>query len=185
MWASYIDYNIFGSLERLKRRYYYLFPMIISAILIVINFFSPFIFSVSSENVYSRERFMWLLVIQNTMLLIYLWREAVKNRKNIKNEVIFSKALLSVLGSDMVVGRYAGYEFLVITEILSESEIYQYTLKLGKELLELDSKEDIKYSIKFSLGYSQWCIENNYDYETLINIADNNMYNNKNNKKAI
>lgn len=287
VWASYMDYHMFNSIERLKRRLYYMYPMIINTIFIIINFFIPFIFSVDNNNIYSREPFMWLIVIQNAIFFIYLWKLAYTNRKIINKEVIFSillfiilptfasavqvliygafilwptmaitivityifletvstskdyltglfsrhrlddyidykislgksfgiimidldgfkkindnyghisgdnalkifsKALTYIANSDMIIGRYAGDEFLVITNILSKDDLKYYIEELEKKLLELQFENDIEYSIKFSLGYSEWCNKENYDYETLINIADSNMYSIKNSKNSI
>lgn len=287
IWASYIDYHMFASVDRLKQRFYYLHPMIINTVFIIINFFTPFIFSVSENNVYSREKFMWLIVIQNAALLIYLWREAFKNRKTINNEIIFSillfvilpafasaiqvivygafvlwptmavtivityifletistskdyltgllsrhrldnhidykiglrkpfgvimidldgfkkindeyghisgdralkifsKALITSASDEMIIGRYAGDEFLVITKVLSDIELSEYKIELENNLRKLEIKDEIQYKVEFSMGYSSWCLDDNYDYETLINTADSNMYQQKNSKKYI
>ena len=47
-WASYIDYKIFNSIDRVKRRYYYMYPFIIGVIMSIINLFYPILFKVSS-----------------------------------------------------------------------------------------------------------------------------------------
>ncbi len=287
VWASYIDYHIFGSIDRLKRRYFYLYPMLINTVFIIINFFRPFIFSVSSDNVYSREGYMWLIVLQNAILLSYLWREAYKNRSKINKEIIFSilifviipsttaiaqvflygvfilwpsmavtivityifletistsrdyltglfsrhrldsyiehkinekkafglimidldnfksindnfghisgdnalklfsRALSVSASSDMVIGRYAGDEFLIISSALSGDQLESFTFRIKQSILELEEMSSNKYKIDFSIGYSQWTKENKPSYEDLINVADNNMYINKKNKEKI
>ncbi len=85
-----VDFKIFGDIQRLKRRLYYLPIMIINTVLIGINFFGPAIFTVDQQNVYSREPFMWLIIILNSSVLIYISALAYKHRKEIQREVVFS-----------------------------------------------------------------------------------------------
>jgi len=47
-WATYIDYKIHHDVARIKRRIMYLHGFIIGAVLIVINFFTPILFSIST-----------------------------------------------------------------------------------------------------------------------------------------
>ena len=87
LWASYIDHKIFNSKERVKKRYYYMYPMLIGTILIIINFFTPVLFSISEDNVYSREPLIWVNAITMYLLLIYVIIMAYKNRKIVNRNV--------------------------------------------------------------------------------------------------
>lgn len=88
IWASYIDYHIFGSYERLKRRWLYAHTFIVTGFLLIINIFEPFIFSVSPENVYSRESGMIVLPILNIIVFAYIGFIAYKKRRVIQREVV-------------------------------------------------------------------------------------------------
>lgn len=88
-WASYVDYRMFGSIERLRKRWFYIQPMIGNTILVIVNMFVPVVFSVSPENVYARQPMMWLIVLFNSMCLLYIVQLAYKNRTKIQKEIIF------------------------------------------------------------------------------------------------
>ena len=87
--ASYIAYHMFGSYDRLKRRKFYIYPFALTGILLVINFFQPIIFSVSPDNIYSREPFMMLLPIISISLFVYICYLAYKHRAHIQKEIIW------------------------------------------------------------------------------------------------
>jgi len=281
-WTSYIDYHIFKSIERLRRRWFYVHALIVNTIFMIINLFTPFIFSVSPDNVYAREPFMWLIVAMNSVFLMYISMVAYKNRHRINKEIVisillfifmpavaafiqvvvygafvlwptmaisivityifletvstskdyltgltsrhrvddyidfliasktnfglimidldkfkeindtyghingdqalkvFSKVLKQTFKQAKVVGRYAGDEFIVVTEVLTPKEL-EHTMKQLRR--EIDIERDIikfDYKIEFSLGYQTWDKEKNYDYETLVNLTDQKMYQMKN-----
>lgn len=281
IWVSYIDYHIYKSIERLKRRWFYFQPMIISTLFIIINFFRPFIFSVNDANVYSREPFMWLLVVLNTFLVGFVWYMAYINRKYINKEIImsillfiimpaiaavvqvlvfgafilwpmmsitivityismetistskdyltglisrhrldnyidyliankktfglvmidldnfkkindnyghvkgdqalrvFSKILSQTFKMANVIGRYAGDEFIIVTENLKEEEVSKLMIQLKTHLVLEAERLELPFEIGFSYGYKKWEKSLDYDYETLLNLTDQEMYKNK------
>lgn len=281
MWSAYIDYHMFKSIERLKKRWFYFQPMIINTIFIIINLFTPFIFSVDKNNVYTREPFMWLIVVLNTIILIYMWYLAYTNKERINREIIlamlifvlipsiaaviqvlvygafilwpimsvtivvayifletistskdyltgllcrhrvddyidyyintrknfgliiidlddfksindqyghihgdkalkiFSKVLSYVFRNAKLIGRYAGDEFIIVTDVIDENDIKLYSVELNKQLNKELIITNVPYKIRFSIGYHNWNSDDNLDYETLINLTDKNMYKNK------
>lgn len=285
VWVSYIDFHIYKSIERLKKRLYYFQPMIISTLFIIINFFRPFIFSVNDANVYSREPFVWLLVIINTFLVGYVWYMAYINRKFINKEVIisillfiimpaiaaavqvlifgafilwpimsitivityisletvstskdyltgllsrhrldnyidyliaakknfllvmidlddfkvindnyghvkgdqalkiFSRNLSHTFKKANVIGRYAGDEFIIVTENLDENDISELMIQLNVHLMQEAERLELPFDIGFSYGYKRWEKSLDYDYETLLNLTDQEMYKKKKSKQ--
>lgn len=89
MWASYIDYKMFEDIERLKKRHYYMWIMVANTLLIGLNFWYPLVFSIDSQNVYSREPYMWLIVFMNGILLLQMVGIAFRHRKLIQREVVY------------------------------------------------------------------------------------------------
>lgn len=89
VWASYIDYRMFGSVERLRKRLYYAHPMIANTVLFIVNLFVPIVFSVSADNVYAREPFMWLIVVINSIALFYICYLAYSNRAIIQKRIVY------------------------------------------------------------------------------------------------
>lgn len=87
--ASYIDYHIFGSYKRLKERWFYVHPFIITGMLLAVNWFVPIIFSISPDNIYSREPGMILMPILNVSVFLYVCSLAYRQRKHVQKEVLY------------------------------------------------------------------------------------------------
>lgn len=96
-WATYIDHKIFNSLERIKRRHYYLYPFLIGVFLSVINITTPILFSISEDNVYSREPLIWINAITMYLLLLYIIALTFKNRKLVNQEVALGVTIFMIL----------------------------------------------------------------------------------------
>jgi len=97
LWASYIDYKIFNSIERIKRRHYYFYPVYVGAVLSIINLFHPVLFSINAENIYSREPFIWVNVVTMYLLLIYTIFVAYKYRKIVNQDVFLGVSVFMLL----------------------------------------------------------------------------------------
>ena len=138
-WASYFDYHLYGSYERLKKRWFYIQPLIINTIFIIINFFKPFIFSVSSENIYQREPFMWLIVIVNTIIFFYICYIAYKKKDNMDKEilaVLLMYIFMPVLAAGIqvrVYGIFIMWPTMAITIVLTY--IFLETVSTSKDYL--------------------------------------------------
>lgn len=87
--ASYIDYQVFGSYQRLKERWFYMHPFLITGLFLIANYFVPLIFSIGPDNIYSREAGMILLPILNVSVFLYVCALAYRERKRIQKEVIY------------------------------------------------------------------------------------------------
>ena len=97
LWASYIDHKIFNSIERVKKRFYYMYPLLICAIFILINFFTPVLFTVSEDNIYNREPFIWVNALTMYSLLVYTIILAYKNRKIVNQNVLLGVSIFMIL----------------------------------------------------------------------------------------
>lgn len=283
-WCAYIDYHMFHSMDRIKRRWFYLQPMMINTLFITINFFTPFIFSVDQNNVYSREPFMWLIVVLNTTVLGYVWYQAYLHRREINREVViailtfvglpaaaavlqvaiygvfilwptmavtivityifletvsterdyltglasrqrvddyiefmlksegsfslmmidlndfkqindiyghtqgdralkfFSQALKDVFSDHKLVGRFAGDEFVVISDELDDIAFDFHRQLLEGYLKNTVTTFDLEYDLAFSIGYMNSYKDSGYDYEKLIKLTDMKMHEDKRKK---
>ncbi|MBI9010704.1 MAG: GGDEF domain-containing protein [Clostridiales bacterium] len=138
-WASYLDYHLYGSYERLKKRWFYIQPLVINSVFIIINFFQPFIFSVSSENVYQREPFMWLIVVVNTLTFFYICYLAYKKKESINKEiliVLLMYTFMPVLAAGiqvLVYGAFILWPTMAITVVLTY--IFLETVSTSKDYL--------------------------------------------------
>ncbi len=97
IWVSYIDYHMYESFDRIKKKFFFLSPMIVITVLIIINLFVPFIFSVDVNNFYSREPYMWSLVIVNSLIVVSKWIDAYKNRELINKEIVIAMLLYVIV----------------------------------------------------------------------------------------
>lgn len=94
---SYVDYLIFKSKERLKRRFYYMHLLSIFTIMAIINIFTPLIFSVSSDNVYQREFWINAAFVAVFIKLIYMLILVWLNRKHIESGTYYSIFIFSII----------------------------------------------------------------------------------------
>ncbi|SHJ29401.1 diguanylate cyclase (GGDEF) domain-containing protein [Dethiosulfatibacter aminovorans DSM 17477] len=137
--ASYIDYHMFGSYDRLRRRKFYIYPFALTGILLTVNFYHPIIFSVSPDNVYSREAFMMLLPIICISLFMYICYLAYKNRAHIQKEVIWVLLLyisMSVIAAFLQVqlfGVFIMWPMMAVTVMLTY--IFLETVSTSRDYL--------------------------------------------------
>ena len=123
--ASYIDYHMFESYSRLKRRWFYIHNFIFAGILIVANLFYPILFSITPNNEYSREPLMILLPLMSLMMFLYISCLAYRNRKRIHREVIWvvllyvCMPLLAAFFQVSVYGVFILWPFMAITLVLT------------------------------------------------------------------
>lgn len=95
LWASYIDYKIHGSIERVQKRLFYMYPFLIGAILSVLNIFTPVLFRIDNFNVYHREPFIWVNMLTSFILLMYTLFLTLANRKSITRNILVSVVAFS------------------------------------------------------------------------------------------
>ena len=144
--SSYVDYIIYKSRERLKKRLYYMHVSIIIIILGVINCFVPLLFTINSENIYSREPLILLGIGFVGVLMIYILGLVFLNRKKLEGNaptiyvfvlLPFVTAVLQmvsygllIMWSGMALGVIIAYIF---TETVNNTK--DYLTKLNTRLM--------------------------------------------------
>ncbi len=86
LWCFYVEFRIYHSFSRLKKRLFLLIPLIIDVILLFINLFGTnIIFYVSEDNVYSRGRFsayayivLFFYFIYSICSIIRSWAKGIR-----------------------------------------------------------------------------------------------------------
>ncbi len=96
---------------------------------------------------------------------------------------LFAEGLGEVFKTAKIIGRYAGDEFIVVTDSIDDIRILAYDKAL-RTYLEKRAVEELGFDIKFSRGYHENKPKEGYDYETLFKEADQKMYAHKLSKKA-
>lgn len=97
LWASYIDFRIYGSRERLRRRLYYMHPMIVATALLVITLFEPLVFQISPANVYARGPAIWVNLAVSYALLLYTVYMAARKRHELQSRLITAILLFAAI----------------------------------------------------------------------------------------
>jgi diguanylate cyclase (GGDEF)-like protein len=49
LWLNYVDYKVFSNIDRLKRKWFYAQPIILMFVLLFVNLFAPFLYSIDPE----------------------------------------------------------------------------------------------------------------------------------------
>ena len=77
----YVDYRMFQDRDRLKKRLYYLHFFLAMLLLLIINFFYPIFFQVTSgTNAYSSGEFTWIQFVMVGTLYFYMLAFVIKNK---------------------------------------------------------------------------------------------------------
>ena len=97
IWASYIDYVIFESKDRLKKNFYYLYPVVMVTILLLINTFYPILFSINEQNHFVKESFHFLMLLTMVVIYIHIWIVVIKNKNKVKSTVVWSILSFAIL----------------------------------------------------------------------------------------
>jgi diguanylate cyclase (GGDEF)-like protein len=88
LWVSYIDYKIFKDEKRIRKFFWYQYAIISSIIIVIINLFTPIIFEISSNNIYSRLPLISINFIVAYLLLLYSNILAFVHRKQLKSNML-------------------------------------------------------------------------------------------------
>lgn len=96
LWAIYLDYKIFKTKDRIKHYFVYLIPFIIGFILLIVNFFVPVLFSISADNIYTREPMIMVNFSMLFMLLAYITYLVIANRRRV-DEYLITGALVFMI----------------------------------------------------------------------------------------
>lgn len=158
----YIDYLIYRSKERLKRRFYYMHLFVFFIILAIINIFTPIVFSISEANVYQREFWMNVAFISVFLKLIYMLNMTWKNRKSLDTNIYFSIMIFGVIPliggilqmffyGLLIMWAFVGLSIVIayiFTETINSSKDYLtklFTREISEEYIIqlLDSNQDV------------------------------------------
>jgi len=119
LWASYIDYRLYGSRGRLRRRLYYAHPMIVSTIVMVITLFEPIVFSVTPDNFYVRHPYMWVNLGVSYVVLIYIAVMTLRQRQHIQGRLLTIMLLLVSIPAVGALVQMLFYSLLTIWSLMA------------------------------------------------------------------
>lgn len=175
--ASYLDYHIYGSYDRLKKRWFYIQPFILAGLLLLINIFEPVLFSVSVDNIYHRESLMIVMPIINISIFAYLCYLAYKRRAYIQREVIwviFIYVLIPAIAAFIQVaffGIFILWPMMAVTVVLTY--IFLETISTSRDYLTgLFSRHRIDDYLEYMLKYKKSFILVMIDIDNFKSIND-------------
>jgi len=78
---SYVDYYVFRDKQRIRKRAFYILPVIFTFIMLVVNFFYPLYFDIIEEtNTFSQGDYMWIQYVMIVGLYIFMMTKVLVNR---------------------------------------------------------------------------------------------------------
>ena len=95
--VSYLDFKIFKSTKRVRKRLYYMHPFLIVLPLSIINIFYPLLFSIETGNIYERRPFILINILVLYATLSYALHIVYKHRKNIDKNIIYGLGALMII----------------------------------------------------------------------------------------
>ena len=137
IWLCYLDYHIHQSEKRLRERWFYLQPVIIIVIFLIINLFTDFFFHIDSDNLYQRGPGIPLILAINFIVLLFTIFKSLQQRKNLERRVFFVLVLFGILPMIGGVAQMFVYGASVLWNAVALSVISIYIfLETQKELTD-------------------------------------------------
>ncbi len=96
-WLCYLDYYLYKSRERLRKRFYYFPVFSIIFVLLVVDPLTHWVFSISDDNYYQRGPLIPLIVFFNIIILAVTIIVALKRKKDVGRSVFLSLVMFSVI----------------------------------------------------------------------------------------
>lgn len=158
--CSLFGLSYFGSYDRLKKRWFYLQPFILTGILVLINYFKPIIFSVSVDNAYQREPLMILLPIISVTTFSYICYLALKNRETIQKEVIWVILLYVMMPAVVAFMQVAYFGIFILWPMMAVTVVLTYifleTISTSRDYLTgLLSRHRIDAYLEYMLEHNK------------------------------
>ncbi|WKY45743.1 GGDEF domain-containing protein [Eubacteriaceae bacterium ES2] len=126
-WVAYADYKIFDDYRALKKRIrFYLIPFYITLLIMSINFFTGFVFTINSENQYARNIGLYLIVSLTYLMITILYLCTFKFKKQINGRILESVFLFMLIPILAGVLQSVAYGLLIIWPAFSFSTLIAY-----------------------------------------------------------
>lgn len=177
LWLSYVDYKIYGSMPRLKKRIYYLHASIFAGLLLLINIASPIAFTIDDDNIYHRGPLLWLSLVFVLGMVLYTIVLSIKNRKHISDDMIAFIAVFALLPVAISFTQLFVYGLILTWAVVALGVVFAYYLLeiSGNSidyLTKLQSRRKIEEITRGLIEKKQGFIAIMIDLEYFKNIND-------------
>jgi len=90
-WAVYIDYQLFGDWEKVKRRLkFYVLPLVASLTMVLLNPYNHFVFTIDVNNIYTRSVGAYIIVCFSYVIVIGIYITSRRYKKMVNGRVVES-----------------------------------------------------------------------------------------------
>jgi diguanylate cyclase (GGDEF)-like protein len=140
LWVMYCDIRVNMDERRLKRRaVWYLLPLLINILFLVVNLFTPLMFRIDSAHIYHRDRFFWvytvLMYLYGFYSLLLINRKALQPDPSAERTEFRSLAIFVILPfiGGLLQWLFYGLSITWLSMVLSI--IMVYTRVLSRQIL--------------------------------------------------
>lgn len=174
IWASYIDYVIFESKERLKKNFYYLYPVFIVSAFLLLNLFTPMIFTINEQNGFMKETYHPVILLVMVVIYIHIWIVVIKNKNKVKSTVVWSILSFAILPFLFeIIELYIGelpYTFIAVGYSLCFNYLILETVSAGRDYMTG------LYTRNKAMVYQRNLIKKRTSYTVIVIDLDNFKY---------
>ena len=154
VWGLFVVFKMFGNLERIKKNIIlYSLPALLLALLLTVNIFVPFIYSIDADNVYTRLSFSFIPYIIDYGYMLYSLVIYVKFRRTVKRYFFFPMEafLLPAFIGSLIQGLFFGISITWIANTIALNALY---LNLLSERTFIDVLTGV-----YNRGYFNRCLK--------------------------
>lgn len=149
LWAIYIDYLTFGSIDRLRGRLFYTPFILYVVVILVINRFNSMIFIIK-DGFFVKGDLHSIVLASVAILLIYVYRTVIKNANHMKDSVVIGTLGFVIIAplvemSEFIFGELP-YTFVAVSISILFSYIFIETLNSRKDSMTNLSNREIAYN---------------------------------------
>jgi diguanylate cyclase (GGDEF)-like protein len=126
LWLCYVDYSIYHSLQRLRKRWFYIQPIILIVLILTVSAPFGFVYSLDENMDYVRGPGVALILLVNAALLVWSMAMAWLRRKDLGNRallVISTFGILPIIGS---IAQVVMYRTTVLWPSVALAAIFAY-----------------------------------------------------------
>lgn len=128
LWGIYIDYSLFNSKERLKKRWYYIQPVLFVVGLSIINLFYPFIFTITENNHVTVLPYAFITFIPVLIMYAYVLVMLIQMRKSINFEFFFGVMMFLLVAILAKLMQVAWFENMLVWPPTAVSIFFGYLI---------------------------------------------------------
>lgn len=126
IWVNYVDYQLNRSLSRLKKRWYYAQPLILTVILMIYSAFSGYVFTIDAANRYQRGPGTIFITIIYIVVICFSFLLAFKHRRTADRRFLSVVAIFGIIPLAASIFQMLFYGMTLIWPSVGVAVIYAY-----------------------------------------------------------